>query len=145
MCAQIRYNELGHEGDRPGRGRKRTVNTSRIRKIIKKRVDRAWSGRESDVDNNRLRQLVESGPRRTTRELAQDLGVHYATIASYLLNSRLKSIVTGDEKLCLNVNIKRSRRWVDKGEQPEPEPQSKEGPHPSKIMLSVWCWPVTKL
>lgn len=42
------------------------------------------SGRESDVDNDRLRQLVESDPRRTTRELAQDLGVHYATIARHL-------------------------------------------------------------
>ncbi|VDO60117.1 unnamed protein product [Heligmosomoides polygyrus] len=33
------------------------------------------SGRESDLDNDRLRQLVESDPRRTTRELAQDLRV----------------------------------------------------------------------
>lgn len=29
-----------------------------------------------------------------------------------------------------------SRHWVDKGEQPEPQP--KEGPRPSKIMPSVW-------
>ncbi|VDO91731.1 unnamed protein product [Heligmosomoides polygyrus] len=43
-----------------------------------------WSGRESDVDNDRLRQLVELDPRRTTRELAQDLGVHYSTFARHL-------------------------------------------------------------
>lgn len=35
-----RFKELGHDGDRLGRGRKRTVNTSRNRKIIKKRVIR---------------------------------------------------------------------------------------------------------
>lgn len=33
-----RFKELGHEGDRAGRGRKRTANTSRNRKIIKKRI-----------------------------------------------------------------------------------------------------------
>ncbi|VDP06235.1 unnamed protein product [Heligmosomoides polygyrus] len=37
-----------------------------------------------DVDNDRLRQLVESDPRRTTRGLAQELGVHYVTIARHL-------------------------------------------------------------
>ncbi|XP_067125297.1 uncharacterized protein [Centruroides vittatus] len=35
-----RLKELGHDGDHPGRGRKCTVNTSRNRKIITKRVDR---------------------------------------------------------------------------------------------------------
>ncbi|VDO29979.1 unnamed protein product [Heligmosomoides polygyrus] len=42
------------------------------------------TGRESDVDNDRLRPLVESDPRRATRELAQDLGVHCAAIAKHL-------------------------------------------------------------
>lgn len=45
----------------------------------------SWgSRRESDVDSDRFRQLVESGPRRTTRELAQDLGMHSATIVGHL-------------------------------------------------------------
>ncbi|VDP10872.1 unnamed protein product [Heligmosomoides polygyrus] len=35
------------------------------------------NGRETDVDNDRLRQQVESNPRRTTRELAQELDVIY--------------------------------------------------------------------
>ncbi|KAM8719038.1 hypothetical protein ACLKA7_011701 [Drosophila subpalustris] len=35
-----RFNELGHEGDRPGRGRKSTVNNSANRQIIRKRVKR---------------------------------------------------------------------------------------------------------
>ena len=35
-----RFKELGHDGDRPGRERKQTVNTSQNRKIIKKRVNR---------------------------------------------------------------------------------------------------------
>ncbi|VDP48192.1 unnamed protein product [Heligmosomoides polygyrus] len=42
------------------------------------------SGRESDVDNDRMQQLVESDPWRSTRELAQNLGVHYATIARHI-------------------------------------------------------------
>ncbi|VDO72590.1 unnamed protein product [Heligmosomoides polygyrus] len=99
-----------------------------------------------------MRQLVGSNPRRTTRELARDLGAHYVTIARHLHNwrsaevatqllsckrtddSRLKSIITGDEKCCL-YSIKTSRHWVDKGDQPEPQP--KKGPHPSKIIPSV--------
>lgn len=35
-----RFNQLGHAGDRTGRGRKRTVRTSVNRKIIKQRVQR---------------------------------------------------------------------------------------------------------
>jgi len=35
-----RFKEVGHAGDRPGRGRKRTVNTSQNRQIIKKRIQR---------------------------------------------------------------------------------------------------------
>lgn len=38
--AVLRYKELGHDGDRPGRGRKRTANTSKNRSIVKKRVGR---------------------------------------------------------------------------------------------------------
>jgi hypothetical protein len=37
--AIARYNDLCHEDDRPGRGRKRTVNTSRNWQLIKKRVN----------------------------------------------------------------------------------------------------------
>ncbi|CAD5227603.1 unnamed protein product [Bursaphelenchus xylophilus] len=35
-----RFRELGHDGDRPRKGRKRTVNTARNRKIIKQRAER---------------------------------------------------------------------------------------------------------
>ncbi|VDO75004.1 unnamed protein product [Heligmosomoides polygyrus] len=58
-------------------------NGSRFRKGEFNLQDSFRSGRGSDVDNDRLRQLVESAPQRTTRELAQDLGVHYATIARH--------------------------------------------------------------
>lgn len=50
-----RFNELGHEGDRPGRGRKATVNTSANRKIIKKRVMR--------------------NPRTSMRKVAREMGI----------------------------------------------------------------------
>ena len=64
-----------------------------------------------------------------------------AEAATFLLSYRrthnwLKSIVTGDEKWCLYVNIKRRRSWVDADA--TPEPQSKAGLHPRKIMLCVW-------
>ena len=35
-----RFNELGHEGDRPGRGRKRTINIAGGRQLIQKCVNR---------------------------------------------------------------------------------------------------------
>lgn len=64
-----------------------------------------------------------------------------AEAASSLLSFRrrrdwLKSIVTGDEKWCLYVNVKRRRSWVTADSTPEPQP--KTGLHPRKIMLCVW-------
>lgn len=38
--AVLRFKELGHDGDRPGKGKKPTSNNPRNRKIIKKRVGR---------------------------------------------------------------------------------------------------------
>ncbi|VDO74742.1 unnamed protein product [Heligmosomoides polygyrus] len=58
--AIIRYKVLGHEGDRPGRGRKRTVNTFRMRKIIKKRVDR--------------------NPKTSMRKIARDIAVSPSSV-----------------------------------------------------------------
>lgn len=55
-----RYKELGHEGDRPGRGRKRTANTSRNRKIIKKRVMR--------------------NPRVSIRNIARETGISHSSV-----------------------------------------------------------------
>ncbi|VDP06796.1 unnamed protein product [Heligmosomoides polygyrus] len=53
-----------------------------------------------------------------------------AEVAIQLLYKRtdswVKSPITGDEEWCLCVNLKRSRRWVDKDERSEP--QLKEGP-----------------
>ncbi|VDO94656.1 unnamed protein product [Heligmosomoides polygyrus] len=54
--AIILYKDLGHEGDRPSRGRKRTINTSRvIRQIIKKQVHR--------------------NPKTSMRKIVRDIGV----------------------------------------------------------------------
>ncbi|VDO69331.1 unnamed protein product [Heligmosomoides polygyrus] len=58
------------------------ISYGTVQTIVK---DRSFgSGREPDIDNERWRQMVESDPRRTTRELAQHLGVHYAAIAMHL-------------------------------------------------------------
>lgn len=48
----------------------------------------------------------------------------------------LKSVVTGDEKWVLYVNVKRRREWVspDKNATPHPKPDL----HPRKTMLSIW-------
>ncbi|VDP19126.1 unnamed protein product [Heligmosomoides polygyrus] len=100
------------------------------------------SGRESDDDNYRLRQLVESDSRRTTLEFAQDLGMHYATIARELPGlGKVQMLaqwvpMTSPNAIASDDEESGACAWVDKGQQPEPQP--KEGPHPSKIMLSVW-------
>lgn len=51
-------------------------------------------------------------------------------------NNWLKSIVTGDEKWCLYVNMKRRRSWVNKGAPPQKMPKPER--HQEKVMLSVW-------
>ena len=61
--------------------------------------------------------------------------------ASSLLSFRrrrdwLESIVTGDEKWCLYVNVKRRRSWVSADSTPKPQP--KAGLHPRKVMLCIW-------
>ena len=63
-----------------------------------------------------------------------------AEAASSLLSFRrrrdwLESIVTGDEKWCMYVNVKRRRSWVSAKSTPEPQP--KAGLHPRKVMLCV--------
>ncbi|VDP07779.1 unnamed protein product [Heligmosomoides polygyrus] len=73
---------LEHRIDRKNRGLK-PYKFHKVHHLTDKN-EHERSGRESDVDNNRLRQLLESDPRRATRELAQDLGVHYASIARHL-------------------------------------------------------------
>lgn len=48
----------------------------------------------------------------------------------------LEQIVTGDEKWVLYVNLKRIHQWVDRDK--APQPLTKQGLHPRKLMLSVW-------
>lgn len=61
-----RYNELGHLADRPGRGRKRTVRTPRLRNVIKKRLSR--------------------NPRTKVRKMARELGVSRSTVQRIVAN-----------------------------------------------------------
>jgi len=61
-----RFKELGHDGRRPGSGRKRTVNTSANRKIIKKRVlrNRLVSmrkiARETGISDRSVRRIAKN-------------------------------------------------------------------------------------
>uniref|UniRef100_A0A914ECI2 Uncharacterized protein n=1 Tax=Acrobeloides nanus TaxID=290746 RepID=A0A914ECI2_9BILA len=48
----------------------------------------------------------------------------------------LDSILTGDEKWVLYVNIFRRRQWVNRGE--DPAPTAKAGLHPKKCLLSLF-------
>lgn len=48
----------------------------------------------------------------------------------------LSSIVTGDEKWILYVNVVRRRSWCAPGD--TPQATAKPGLHPEKVMLSVW-------
>ena len=60
-----RFKELGTEHDRPGRGRKRTVNTSSNRQIIRKRVGRnprvsmRKIARETGMNRESVRQIAK--------------------------------------------------------------------------------------
>jgi histone-lysine N-methyltransferase SETMAR len=77
-------------------------------------------------------------------ELTQDnIDRRIDTCHSLLLRSRrfdwLRDIIPGDEKWVLYVNHTRKRQWVDRDEQPEPEPKADF--HLRKVMLSVW-WDV---
>ncbi|KAL7737264.1 hypothetical protein ACLKA6_012888 [Drosophila palustris] len=60
-----RFNQLGHEGDRPGRGRKSTVNNSANRQIIRKRVKRnprfsmRKIARETGIKRESVRQMAK--------------------------------------------------------------------------------------
>lgn len=60
-----RFKELGHDGRRPGSGRKRTVNTSANRQIIRKRVRRNSKvsmrkiARETGMGRESVRQMAK--------------------------------------------------------------------------------------
>lgn len=56
-----RFKELGHDGRRPGSGRKRTVNTASNRKIIKKRVQRnpRKIARETGISERSVRRIAK--------------------------------------------------------------------------------------
>lgn len=76
-----RFKELKHDGDRPGRVRIHTVNTSRNRKVIKKRVQRNLRismrkvAREMNINRKteRLMVRVELGLRPFKLKAAQKL------------------------------------------------------------------------
>lgn len=61
-----RFRELGHDGDRRGRGRKRNVNSFRNRNIIKKRVDRnprvslRKIARETGISRESVRRIAKT-------------------------------------------------------------------------------------
>lgn len=63
------------------------------------------------------------------------------TICSSLLSRKsdkewIKQIVTGDEKWVLYVNHTSKRQWLPR--EATPEPDIRLGPHPKKVMLSVF-------
>ena len=61
-----RYRELGHSGDRPGRGRKRSVNTPSVRRKITKRIKR-----NPRVSMRKIAREIEVN-RETVRRIAKD-------------------------------------------------------------------------
>jgi histone-lysine N-methyltransferase SETMAR len=76
--------------------------------------------------------------------LTEDNKASRVTICNSLLlhphrEDFLNQIITGDEKWVMFANHTRKRQWVDRHQQPEPEP--KADLHPRKVMLSVW-WDV---
>lgn len=61
-----RYRELGHEGDRPGRGRKRSVATRQ--------------------NKNKVRQRIKRNPRLSLRKVARDMGINRESLRQLVKN-----------------------------------------------------------
>jgi ribosomal protein S14 len=81
------YNELGHEDDRRGRGRKRTINTSRKRQLIKK-----WVNLNSRVSMRRI--ACETG---IARESDHQMARTELNLKPYQLQKT--QLLTNDNKL----------------------------------------------
>lgn len=92
-----RFNELGHDGDRPGRGRKRTVNTSRNRQIIRKRVKR-----NPRVSMRKIAREIKINRESVRRMARQELG-----LKAYKLQKG--QLLTNDNK---RVRLQRCRALV---------------------------------
>ncbi|KFD49143.1 hypothetical protein M513_09967 [Trichuris suis] len=86
--------------------------------------DSARSGRPSDFDKERLNALVHEDPRQSIRELAEKIGCgslpprYRQAVAQRRLFS--SQIITGDEKWCLYVNMKQTKKWLSPGKDPTP-------------------------
>lgn len=83
-----RFKDLGHDGDRPGRGRKRSVRTAKNRQIIKKRVQR--NPRISLRKVSRETGISDTSVRRMAKE---DLGLYpYKLRKAQLLTEKNKKM-----------------------------------------------------
>lgn len=72
----------------------------------------------------------------TARDRQQRVDLCMVHLTSHRTTAWLDSIITGDEKWVAYVNHRRKHQWVNRGEQPAPEPKPEF--HPLQIMLSVW-------
>lgn len=75
----------------------------------------------------------------TERDRTQRSEVCTFLLSYHRTSAWLDSVLTGDEKWVLYVNVTRKHQWVDKDAEPEPEPKPEL--HQRKVMLSVW-WDV---
>lgn len=131
--------------------------------------DAPRSGRPIEVDDDKIMALIKSNPHYTTREIAEELNIHFTTVHDHLkklgFTSKLdvwvphtlseaqsltrikreesdpflRRMITGDEKWILYHNVVRKRSWL-RPDDPKPT-TSKPEIHQRKVMLSVW-WDV---
>lgn len=135
--------------DRPRAGRPSTVDRDRLQQVVE--ADPRMTARElaetlgvhnSTVINHlhalgMVSKLQQWVPHNLSEENKQRRAEAATSLLSYRrTNDWLNSIITGDEKWCLYVNVKRKRNWLRKDS--PPQFQAKAELHSRKVMLCVW-------
>ncbi|XP_071044143.1 histone-lysine N-methyltransferase SETMAR-like [Parasteatoda tepidariorum] len=91
------------------------------------------SGRPSKIDNDVLRSMLENNPHLTSRENAEEFGIHHTTVGDHI---KSLGLATGVEKWILYENIKIKKYYC------KPEPSLATVPKPSihqrKVLLCLW-------
>lgn len=135
--------------DRPRTGRPSEVDDDRLRQMLDdnprqttRELAEILEVSHGTVENHlhamgKVCKLAQWVPHTLTERNREQRAEAATSLLSYSQTTNwLSSIITGDEKWCLYINIKRRRSWVDRGSTPELQP--KAGLHPNKVMLCVW-------
>ncbi|GFW99921.1 mariner Mos1 transposase [Trichonephila clavipes] len=81
--------------------------------------------------------MLENNPHLTSREIAEEFGIHHITVGDYIKYlGYFNKLITGDEKWILYENIKRKKSYCTPGT--SSATVSKPSIHQRKILLCLW-------